>query len=353
MLILAKKPKAAFNPNLIDKNTTGDTRMFAQGGVNAELTPSEFAGLIDKGIVSSCQLVSDRQNGPTEPQRSFSPGENPSLVPDSPVAERAVEDAREVVALLGGASEQVIRAGEIVFHAISIYGADRAAFKRFVAVLVTANILTKRDGELLQRSPKLKKLAAIGESAQFLRRPEICDRVRGFSCLYQLHVLFKELPGDEDCRVKALLAILASGEAKGELSREYLEQETRRAKSQRRAPKSNIPSFAPASDKVIKPAPASVGLVLMTPTVLDLKRIKDTFIDERNIGLCGRVHERCADAAIAVVEAPLHALPAITTHLLAGFDNPRIYLAANPAEPDVTEATVIIVATHGKGLRSR
>ena len=60
------------------------------------------------------------------------------------------------------------------------------------------------------------------------------------------------------------------------------------------------------------------------------------------------MNERCAETAIAVVEAPLWALPAITRHLLVGFDEPRICLASKPVEPDVTDATVIIVATRGK-----
>ena len=204
-------------------------------------------------------------NGPAEPQQCVSPGEYPPLVPAPPIAElvaleeeepggtqpkigttaergeliplgqcpslvpvedQPTADAHRVINLFGGASEQVIQAGEVVFHAIASYGDDEQAFERFVDVLVKANILTSHDKKFPKRSPKLKKLKKIGESAQLLRRQEVCARVKGFSCLYQLLVLLDNLPGDEGEQTEELLAILTAGEAKGLLSRGYLEEKT-------------------------------------------------------------------------------------------------------------------------------
>jgi len=57
-----------------------------------------------------------------------------------------------------------VQAGEIVFSAMSTYRADQEAFKHFVKILVQANVLTARDGELSERSPQIIKLARIAGS---------------------------------------------------------------------------------------------------------------------------------------------------------------------------------------------
>jgi len=148
------------------------------------------------------------------------------MVPALSLADQAVADAHKVVSLLDGASEQVIQAGELVYCALAKYRGDLQALKRFVAVLIRANILTPRDGEVLKRSSKLNKFAQIGQYSDLLRLPEISSRIRGYSGLQQALVLHKNLPGSESEKTHALLTILASAEARGLLCLQYLEQET-------------------------------------------------------------------------------------------------------------------------------
>jgi len=287
------------------------------------------------------------QVGDHEAQEPGSPSETPPMVPALSLVDQAVSDAHRVVSLLDGASEQVIQAGELVYGALTMYRGELPALKRFIAVLVRANVLTARDGQLLERSPKLQKLAKIGQYPDLARLPEISSRIRGYSGLHQALVLHESLPGDESERTDALLTILATAEAKGVLTRQYLEQQTRRVKSERRNRADNRPKHIPSPDGAPESEPSSYGLVLMTPTEDDLKRIADTFFDESNIGLCGQVYERCEDA-VTVVVAPLRFLPVVTSLLLQGFDEPRVFLFSEPVGPDVTDARAIIVAARGR-----
>lgn len=56
-----RKLKIAVNPELIDKNESGDASLFATGWFNVELTPDELAEAIQSGIAYCPQLTGSRK----------------------------------------------------------------------------------------------------------------------------------------------------------------------------------------------------------------------------------------------------------------------------------------------------
>jgi hypothetical protein len=329
---------------IVDAAVDDDARLPARVQGESEV------GQFHHGETASLRQGEPETGSPTDPGPAESRGlvslsESPALVPILSLVDQAVADAHQVIDLLDGLNQRAIEAGQIVAKAIATYRADTQALKRFVAVLVKANVLTARDGELLERSAKLTKLAKIGRYADVLKRPAISDRVRGFSSLYQALVLLENLPGNETEQTEKLVEILEKGAAHGILSREYLSEQTRQIRQGRKdseKPKHN------SSTVPFNKIDANYDLVLLTPTADDLSRVAGTFHDENNISICGRSYQRCSDNAIIVVVAPVHAIPTVKLWLLEGFAEPRFFLIERSSLPEITNARVIVVAIRGK-----
>lgn len=60
---LCKPLRLSLNPALLNKNESGETRLYAEGWVNATPTPSELADAIDAGFAYSCELRGPRKAG--------------------------------------------------------------------------------------------------------------------------------------------------------------------------------------------------------------------------------------------------------------------------------------------------
>ena len=63
MSVCETKLKLAVNPELIDKNETGNTSLFAEGWINSEFTPAEFIEAIRCGWAYCAQLTGSRKTG--------------------------------------------------------------------------------------------------------------------------------------------------------------------------------------------------------------------------------------------------------------------------------------------------
>ena len=60
--ILSRKLRLSLNPGLINKNESGENKLFGAGWVNHKLTPRQLADEIDKGVAYTCQLTSSQRN---------------------------------------------------------------------------------------------------------------------------------------------------------------------------------------------------------------------------------------------------------------------------------------------------
>ena len=58
--VLSRKLRLSLNPELINKNESGDDSHFKTGWINQKLTPKELADEINKGIAYTCELSGDR-----------------------------------------------------------------------------------------------------------------------------------------------------------------------------------------------------------------------------------------------------------------------------------------------------
>ena len=58
--VLSRKLRLSLNPELINKNESGDDSLFKIGWINQKLTPKELADEINKGIAYTCELSGDR-----------------------------------------------------------------------------------------------------------------------------------------------------------------------------------------------------------------------------------------------------------------------------------------------------
>ena len=60
MSILKRSLKVAINPKLINRNESNESRLYSNGWINVELTPTELAAEIDKGIAYCAQVSGKR-----------------------------------------------------------------------------------------------------------------------------------------------------------------------------------------------------------------------------------------------------------------------------------------------------
>ncbi len=227
---------------------------------------------------------------------------------------------------------------------------DRAAADQFIGVLVDGKILSKAEARLGAASPKLSKLRAIGENSSLLLSQDILPRLpAGYSPAYQVVALYKLLNGDEAGRRAKLIEIMDGCD--GELSREYLSKATKRAKKSNGDRADLSASDAAESQGASPPSGSDFSLIVLTPAKQDLRLIGEDYSEREVLARCLRVHELVAEEAVAVVAAPVRALPLVVSKLLplCGFDRiSHVLLTKAPSEADVIGSDVIIVAERGR-----
>jgi hypothetical protein len=235
------------------------------------------------------------------------------------------------------------------------FGQDQTLLEAFLTGLVDGHVLSRAEAKLGRRAPKLVKLVKIGEHAELLRQKEISPfLVPSYSTIYQLVVLFEQLPKGEQ-GTKELARILAAHS--GEISREYLSEETRRLKQMRSAAK-GVTAARITSEPVAEQKPDNLAeagkkfdLLLLTPREKDLAFLRADYADGSTLQRCLPQLKRIEHSAAAVIAARIFDLPMIVNVLLplCGFLRlSRVLLARQPTSPDVTDADVFVTAQRGE-----
>jgi hypothetical protein len=260
-------------------------------------------------------------------------------------------EAAKILQLMRKSTESVIQACVCVKEAMDKFEGDRGATDKFLDGLVEGQLLTRAEARLGAGSTKIMKLCTIGKNAELLRRPEILRHLQpGYTVMYHAVLLNEALKGKE---VKFIQILEASP---GELTREYLIVETKKAKSPTRSipavPKVGSPDVTKQTmDGLIK-AGQRADLIALTPSDRDLHRLRETYADRQTLARCMRVNELVKDSAVAVVLAQVGDLPRVAEKLLplCGFSGfLHVLLPQRPTRPDLTDIEVIVVATRGRG----
>lgn len=246
-------------------------------------------------------------------------------------------------------AESLILACVRIKDDLTAFGQDQTLLEAFLAGLVDGSVLSRSEAKLGRRAPKLFKLVKIGEHADLLRRKEISDFLPpSYSTMYQLVVLFEQLQKGEQ-GIKELARILAAGQ--GEISREYLSEQTHRLKQKRSGAKGV--STAPVRSEPIvevKPGELTEGerfdLLLLTPSKQDLRLLRADYTEASTLQRCLPPLSKLIDPGAAIIiAARVSDLPVIVNILLplCGSSRPsHILLARQPASPDVTDAEVFV-----------
>jgi hypothetical protein len=285
----------------------------------------------------------------------------PSIAASAAADKDPAAQALLIAAAWRGGVDAVINAGILMMQSLQAFGDDPERLDAFIAGLVEARLLTPNEARLRLVSPKLVKLRTIGEHADFLRRKEIAPYlVPSYSTIYQLIVLFRTLPeGDPEQKVNRLIGILEG--CPGEITREYLSDETDRLKRSlksykaKQAAVNQTAAESAAGDTIrdLAQTQQHFELVLLTPSERDLKRLGDNYADDDTLKRCLPLVQALQQNVnlAAVVVARECELPVIVDRLLplCGFARPsRVLLARQPKSPDVTDAEIVIVAERGK-----
>ena len=185
-------------------------------------------------------------------------------------------------------------------------------------------------------------LKKIGEFAFLLLDDKIFKYLQpGRSVLFYVIRLYEELPGDHRDRMARLAEIF---EAEGSLSRDFLIDQVKKAQQARQpeAHQAADPWASATSDR-------NVDCILITLIDRhDVRRLVD-YADRPP--LCLRIHERISKDAVGIAVARLVDLPIIENKLFPGCGFAsilRVLLPQCPAEPDVTDAQVVIIAARGQ-----
>jgi hypothetical protein len=270
-------------------------------------------------------------------------------------------EGSQVAADWRGSVASVILACARIKNALLTFGEDRGLLDAFLAALVDGHVLSRAEAKLGRAAPKLSKLVKIGEHADRLRREEIFQLlVPSYTTIYHVTVLFDRLPkGDEERRIEELACILAK--CPGEISREFLIEQTRLLKVKAR-PKRSMAKGAPAARVEGAPSDAQkpralieageeFDLLVLTPRKKDLAHLRADYSDASTLARCLPLHRLTADGAAAIIMARILDVAVIESKLLplCGFPRlSRVLLARRPTFPDVTDAEVIITAERGE-----
>lgn len=258
-------------------------------------------------------------------------------------------------------AESLILACTRIKDAFLTFGNEQALLKAFITGLVDGRVLSRAEAKLGRAAPKLSKLIKIGDQADLLRRTEIFPFLGpSYTTIYHVTVLFEKLPkGDEEQTIKELERILAK--CPGELSRDYLIEETSRLKKGLKPKRSaatgvtaaRVSGEPPAAQKPrdLIAAGEEFDLLVLTPREKDLAHLRADYSDGSTLARCLPLHRLTAHDAAAIIMARMSDVPVIEDKLLplCGFRRlSRVLLVQRPTCPDVTDAEVMITAEHGE-----
>lgn len=260
----------------------------------------------------------------------FLPGKTDPTV----LASRVAEGMRAGV-------RSVVEACVLLFWALQLFDADSNLLEQFRTALVGEKVLPWRSARLGYEKSHLSMLRKIGEFAFLLLDDTILKYLEpGRSILYYVVRLYEELSGDHQLRVARMVELF---EAEGHLSREFLIEQVKKAEKARQpdTPHEDDPWVSANSVR-------NFDLVLMT--AVDRRDIRRMVEYADRSPRCLRIHERVSEDAIGVAIARLVDLPVIENKLLpgCGFASiSRVLILQQPADPVVTNAQVVVIATRG------
>ena len=274
--------------------------------------------------------------------------------------ETPLQEAQRVSSSWHESVSSLIDACERIHRVVYTFDEEEAKLEQFIKGLVKGRVLTEREGKLGVGSPKLSKLRTIGQHADLLRRRSITTYLTPeYSVLYQLCVLYKKLPDDDEKKkfVKFENVIQACS---GELSRDYLTSATKRIKREKKRKRSDnnseaekLPSLPTLADLISREL--IFDLLLITPTKRELSLLAsdyETNALERCLPLFKLIDH--TSAVGLVVLTSVSDLTTITTKLLpiSGFsDFLNILLTHEPEAADITDATVLVISKKGEKLK--
>lgn len=294
-----------------------------------------------------------------------------SVVADAAAHKHPATQASLIATAWRGGVHAVIDAGTLMTESLRAFRDDPQHLDAFVAGLVAVDLLTSREARLGLRSPKLVKLNAIGENADLLRRAEITPYLApSYSTIYQLTVLFGQMEGEHEDKVRRLVGIVKN--CPGEVTRDYLGDETDRLKQSRKSKQTKpgpgrseqAHQSGPESAVSGKVADTPSGhvdshrefdLAVLTPTEQDFRTLGRDYADgttlEQSLPRV-RVLQHNDDLAL-VVSGREADFPVIVERLLplCGFRRvSKVLLARKPGTWDITDAEILVVAERG-GMR--
>jgi hypothetical protein len=275
------------------------------------------------------QLLSDVEQGSAVSE--LLPGKTDPTV----LAQRVAEGIRAGV-------RSVIEACLLLVEALRLLETDSLLLDQFRLALVGENVIPRRSARLGFEKSHLSMLRKIGEFAFLLLDDAIFRYLEpGRSILYYVIRLYEELSGSHRDRIARLVELF---EAEGGLSRDFLIEQVKKAERTRQ------PDTVQAADPwLLATSDRDYDCILMTPIGRrDIRRLVD-YADRPP--LCLRVHERVSKDAIGIAIARLVDLPTIENKLFpgCGFASiSRVLIPQQPADPDVTNTQVVVIATRGQ-----
>lgn len=273
------------------------------------------------------------------------------------------QEARLVARDWSGGVEAIINVGLRICRYLQRFARQPAQIDTFIMELEKMGVLTRNEARQGVHSPKLVKLRVIGEHAELLRHPDI-GRYLGpsYPVMYQLVVLFKEIEGDDNQKMRHLLEALAGAvdhdddKFRAAVTREYLSNQTAAVKSKKKSKKSpeqarptSVAGREGTSLSKLVESGAQRDLIAMDVTGRG-KVFGDDYAPGCGLADCLPIFKVAGDRSSIVVLGKLSDFPAIETKLLpaCGFQHkPEVLLLRKPAAPLVTEAEILITAQRG------
>jgi hypothetical protein len=267
-----------------------------------------------------------------------------------------IQEGRQAASEWHGSVKSLIGACVRIRRVLLTWRDDKAHIEAFLRALVAGHVLSRAETRLGLAAPKLCKLVKIGQGADLLQRSQIAPFLMpSYTTLYQLIVLSETLPdSEEEHKTAALTRILAN--CPGEISREYLIEETRRLKRTRGTAEAvselRLPERAETDKKPrdLLEAGEQFELMLLTPSKSDLRLLRADYSDG-TLERCLPLFKLIRESAGAVIATQIADLSLIENVLLpsCGFSRlSHVLLVRRPTSLDVTDAEVVITAERGE-----
>lgn len=266
--------------------------------------------------------------------------------------------------LLSGTSSIIDGSVQALEAVTRIAPGDIDSMTAFLRPLVAANFISENEARLGRQSPKLSKILKIGQYADKLRSRSIIEYfnqvgLSGYTHLYQVAVLLDLAPNDPASTPVEYVASLLQNELAR--TRQDMLDLTRRLKRAKRDHEEAIglgppsrPNFDAShpdvgeagSSGMTDQTARSFDLILAVLTADARRGLREDWYEP--LPLCLRVGDDVADDAVFIAVSKLSDLPIIENCLLpgCGFGGSvsRTFLVHAPNGPEVTDATLVVVA---------